>query len=229
MSSRMFRLWQTKRIKTVNPIHGCNFDCYGGKCWASQMAKRLQAMGVKGYEKGFEPAFCPRFLHRRYKKGDVVFVGSMGDLSWFPYEVHKQIVVELVIPNPEALFFFETKNPAIYHRLVPILPENVILSTTIETNRDYNVSKAPPPLKRYQDFLNVDWYWKHTSIEPIIKFDFETLVAWMKKLKAIISMGYDNYGVLKKLKIPEPTKQEYTQLRDTLRKFTDAEDKTFGR
>lgn len=62
-NSNMFKNWLTeKSMETINPIHGCKFQCYGGTCWAAQMAKRLQGAGVKGYENGFEPKFCPRFL-----------------------------------------------------------------------------------------------------------------------------------------------------------------------
>lgn len=220
--TRMFKLWTEGRIKTVNPIHGCGFNCYGG-CWASKMAKRLQAAGIKGYENGFEPTFCPRFLNRRYKAGDVVFVGSMGDLSFFPFEIQRRVVEELIVKSPEALFFLETKNPKIYHKLIPILPENVMLSTTIETNRDYKVSKAPPPYWRYYQMAKLKWETKHVSIEPIMKFDRYVLIAWMKDINPlIVSVGYDNYNC----NLPEPALVETNWLIQELREFTDVEEKT---
>lgn len=214
---RMFKLWRQSRIKTINPIHGCRFACYRGKCWASRMARRLQAAGVKGYENGFEPAFCPRFLNRRYKKGDIVFVGSMGDISFFSYEIHRRIIDELIRKSPEALFFLETKNPAIYHKLVPILPENVMLSTTIETNRDYHLSKAPRCLERFLAMKTLKWNKKHVSVEPIMDFDMDVLLNYMKQINPqIVSVGYDNYSC----SLPEPSLEKTMQLIHGLQEFT---------
>ena len=40
---------------TWNPVSGCTKISNGCEnCYAERMAKRLQAMGTKGYENGFE-------------------------------------------------------------------------------------------------------------------------------------------------------------------------------
>jgi len=221
--TRMFKLWLDGRVKTFNPIHGCKFECYSGRCWASQMAKRLQAAGAKGYATGFEPTFSPELLNRIFSECEIVFVGSMGDISFFPLNVHKQIIEKVVMKNPKTLFFFETKNPSIYARWMPFLPENVILSTTIETNRDYHLSKAPKTELRYAAFKNILWPKKHVSIEPIMDFDLDVLVDWMRKIAPLmVSIGYDNHFC----NLPEPSLGKTMKLIAELEKFTRVEKKT---
>ena len=69
---------------TWNPVVGCTKLSAGCKhCYAEVMAKRLQAMGVPGYEQGFRKI---RLLSDRLdepllrKKPTVYFVNSMSDL-----------------------------------------------------------------------------------------------------------------------------------------------------
>jgi protein gp37 len=68
---------------TWNPVSGCSPISDGCEhCYARAMAKRLQAMGTKGYERGFEPTFhLDRVLDPLHwtKKPRTVFVSSMGD------------------------------------------------------------------------------------------------------------------------------------------------------
>jgi len=89
------------------------------------------------------------------------------------------------------MWFFETKNPVRYYDFLNVFPENTVLSTTIETNRNYKVSKAPPTELRYLSMRVIKEFPKHVSIEPIIKFDMEVLVAWMQKINPVkVSVGY---------------------------------------
>ena len=221
--TRMFKLWLDGRVKTFNPIHGCGFECYGGRCWASRMAARLQASGAKGYADGFAPKFSPEMLNRRFGTGEVVFVGSMGDISFFPFEVHRQIIEETMRANPETVFFFETKNPSIYRRMIPLFPENVIISTTIETNRDHGFSKAPAPEKRYLEMKALPWPKKHVSVEPVMDFDAEVLVRWIREIKPfVVSVGYDNH----QCNLPEPPLDKTLDLIKALSEFAIVEKKT---
>ena len=69
---------------TWNPVVGCTKLSAGCKhCYAEVMARRLQAMGVPGYEQGFKkvrvlPGRLAEPLQR--KKPTVYFVNSMSDL-----------------------------------------------------------------------------------------------------------------------------------------------------
>lgn len=66
-----------------NPCSGCSKISDGCKfCFAERMAHRLQAIGVKGYENGFEVTLHPERLNEplKWKKPRRIFVCSMGDL-----------------------------------------------------------------------------------------------------------------------------------------------------
>lgn len=67
---------------TWNPITGCTKISAGCKnCYASILAKRLQAMGQKKYQNGFVPTMHPDTLDDpfKWKNGKLVFVNSMSD------------------------------------------------------------------------------------------------------------------------------------------------------
>ena len=68
---------------TWNPTTGCTKVTAGCKfCYAEVMAKRLQAMGVPKYEKGFKLAVHDDALSVPYtwRGSKMVFVNSMSDL-----------------------------------------------------------------------------------------------------------------------------------------------------
>jgi protein gp37 len=68
---------------TWNPITGCSKISPGcGHCYAERMALRLQAMGQPNYRNGFRLTVQPQALELplRWKKPQMVFVNSMGDL-----------------------------------------------------------------------------------------------------------------------------------------------------
>jgi len=194
--------------ETWNPITGCLHDCYYGKCWARIISNRFR--NKWGY--GFEPRFHPERLKRKFKPNTLVFTVSMGDMfgKWVNTEWIKQIL-EVIKDNPKTTFFLETKNPARY--LEFSIPENTIKSTTIETNRDYKVSLAPPTVERYEAFRKVDGI-KHVSIEPVMDFDLEVLTDWIGNINPrMVSVGYDNYDA----NLPEPTIAKTEQLIENIR------------
>lgn len=91
-------------------------------------------------------------------------------------------------------------------------PRNLVIGITLETNRDSGygrISKAPPPSRRYKDFLAIDHPVKMVTIEPVLKSDPEVMVEWMKELKTCtIWLGYDS----KNTGLPEPTIEEFREL-----------------
>lgn len=69
--------------QTWNPTTGCTKISAGCKhCYAEVMARRLQAMHVRGYENGFELSILPERLNEplKRKKPTMYFVNSMSDL-----------------------------------------------------------------------------------------------------------------------------------------------------
>ena len=68
---------------TWNPVTGCSPVSDGCKnCYASRMAKRLQAMGNKRYMNGFEITLHHDLidLPKSWKRPRQIFVNSMSDL-----------------------------------------------------------------------------------------------------------------------------------------------------
>ncbi|MEW6750614.1 MAG: phage Gp37/Gp68 family protein [Candidatus Latescibacterota bacterium] len=69
--------------QTWNPTVGCSKISSGcAHCYAEVMARRLQAMGVKGYENGFRLTLLPHRLPDplQRKRPTLYFVNSMSDL-----------------------------------------------------------------------------------------------------------------------------------------------------
>lgn len=107
--------------KTINPIVGCSKASPAcDNCYAERMAKRLQAMGTRGYEgvvneKGNwvgKLNFIESELEKpaRWKKPKRIFVGSMTDL--FHENVKSEWIdriVGMAKDNPIHTFIFLTK------------------------------------------------------------------------------------------------------------------------
>ncbi len=221
--SRMFHLDRDRPIKTWNPYGGCKHHCYGDGCWAARQAPRIPR-----YKDGFDhPKLFESELNKRFRGDAVVFVSSMGDLfgEWVPDDWINE-VIHAMEKSPNVTFFLETKNPARYRGFTEMLrmtSPNTILSTTIETNREYRVSNAPLVWNRFDPFRMLMWPRKHVSIEPIMKFDLDILVKWMREINPVlVSVGYDNYNC----GLPEPTLNETLALIAELEKFTKVERKT---
>ncbi|RLG90509.1 MAG: hypothetical protein DRO36_05985 [Candidatus Hecatellales archaeon] len=183
-------------VKTWNPVTGCLHDCYNGKCWASLICNRFKKKW--GYD--FSPRFHFERLNEKFKPNTLVFTVSMGDLfGWWVKPEWIEKILNKIKENPKTTFFLETKNPPRYWHFS--IPKNTIKSTTIETNRNYKVSKAPSPLERYKAFKYLDGV-KHVSIEPIMDFDHDVLLKWISEIEPWkVSIGYDNYNA----KLPEPS------------------------
>jgi hypothetical protein len=102
-------------------------------------------------------------------------------------------------------------------------PENVVFGATIETNRNYPVSKAPEPSERYKYMADLPYRNKLISIEPVMDFDLDVLAQWIKDIKpAIVYIGYDNYNN----RLPEPSLSKTKQLITELQRFTRVRSKT---
>lgn len=127
---------------TWNPVVGCTKISAGCKhCYAETMARRLQAMGVVGYEQGFKKVRTLPFrliepLNRR--QPTVYFVNSMSDL--FHQDVPESFidrVFDVMAKCPQHTFQVLTKRADrmaeySHERLVP---DNVWLGTSVENKR----------------------------------------------------------------------------------------------
>jgi len=199
---------------TWNPVVGCLHWC--SYCWARRLAE-TKLKNVERYRDGFEPKLVEKELNRRFHK-KYVFAVDMGDLfgDWVPSEWILK-VIEAIKNSPSSYFLFLTKNPKRYMEFLNVYPENVVLGATIETNRNYPVSKAPSTTERYNFMKELSFKNKIVSIEPIMDFDLEAFAEWVRNINPVmVHVGYDNYNN----KLPEPTLFKTKQLIGTLGSFT---------
>jgi protein gp37 len=200
--------------KTWNPVIGCLHNC--SYCWARRLVEtRLKNMPK--YRDGFKPKLVDYELKRGFHR-EFVFVSDMGDLfgDWVPQEWIVR-VIDAIRESPTSNFLFLTKNPKRYHEFLEVYPGNVVLGATIETNRDYDVSKSPTTLERYKCMRDLPFRNKLISIEPIMDFDMETVTQWFREINPVqVHVGYDNYNC----RLQEPSLSKTMQLIKELRAFT---------
>lgn len=158
-----------------------------------------------------------------------IFVVAHGDLfgDWVP-----QVCIEYILGAcrkvPKEMWFFETKNPQRYITYLDRFPKNTVLSTTIETNRTYPTEirgYTPSPIQRFKAMIQIRENSRipiHVSCEPLLDFDIDVMVAWLKRLMPIkVAVGYDSLHN----NLPEPTKEKTLKFIEELEKFTDVERK----
>jgi protein gp37 len=126
---------------TWNPVVGCTKISAGCKfCYAEAMAKRLQAMGTPGYERGFKLNLIKTRLNEPLQRArpTVYFVNSMSDLF------HERIpdtyidqVFDVIARTPHHTYQILTKRAAHmarYFRARPV-PLNAWLGVSVENRR----------------------------------------------------------------------------------------------
>ena len=206
--------------KTWNPVTGCLHRCR--YCWARRLAETKLKNSYR-YRKGFVPRLNENELKAKFSEGDFVFVSDMGDLfgGFIPREWILKILLHIK-KFPKTYFLFLTKNPVRYAECIDEFPENVILGTTIETDRDdiylnHRISEAPLPSVRYEAFKSIKWSKKFVAIEPILDFNLDRFSKWIKDIMPIIVyVGYDNYNN----RLPEPPLSKTLELIKRLSEVT---------
>ena len=150
---------------TWNPTTGCNKVSAGCKnCYAETMAKRLQAMGVSGYENGFEFSMMPERLAipLKTKRPTKYFVNSMSDLF------HEKIdldfldeIFEVIRETPRHTYQILTKRENRLKRYFSYreAPDNVWLGVSVESKKHIN---------RIDILREIDAKIKFLSIEPLL-------------------------------------------------------------
>jgi len=162
--------------------------------------------------------------------GRTIFVGSSTDMWADAVPVDWIIKVLNRCRRYNNTYIFQSKNPARFASLsylvrsVDIIPgfsQSIILGTTLESNREYDQSMdAPPAWARLAAFENehLDAFRKMVSIEPIMAFDLDVFLKWLRAIKpAFVSIGADSKGH----KLPEPKPEELDMLVVALREFTE--------
>lgn len=139
MSARSNIEWTEQ---TWNPVTGCTKVSAGCKnCYAETLSRRLKAMGIRGYENGFEVSLLPQRLIEpiRRRKPTTYFVNSMSDLFheevpfWFIDEI-----LEVMECTPQHIYQVLTKRSErmlAYFESDRRAPKNLWLGVSVENKR----------------------------------------------------------------------------------------------
>jgi len=150
---------------TWNPTTGCNKISTGClHCYAETMSRRLKAMGIEKYKKGFKIALHPEELKRPFdwKKPSLVFVNSMSDLFHYSVPIdYVQQVFEVMNNTPQHTYQVLTKRSERLEQIAPLLnwTENIWMGVSVESE---HVSGRIAHLIKTPAFV------KFLSCEPLI-------------------------------------------------------------
>jgi len=196
-----------------------------GNPWAGRCSHRCSYCFMNNFRKFTEkykgePRVCEKELEDGIQRLErfIIFVGSATD--GFQEEMPDSAIKRVLryCRRFDHIYLFQTKNPARFSEFLDEFPEKSILGTTIETNRDYNISNAPEPKKRFEAFRDVEWNRKMVSVEPIMDFNLDILVKWLRELDLdFVSVGADSEGH----NLPEPEGRKIRDLIQNVEEFTE--------
>lgn len=199
---------------TYNPIRGCLHGCI--YCYVKS---------IPNYNS--KPRLVEKELTINLSKDNTIFIGSASDMfgDWIPDDWIKKVLKHT--HRFYNTYLFQTKNPRRFKDFYNWFPYKTILGTTIETNRDYKLSKAPLFDERviWMQKMSMGTYIFNgrsfdtmVSIEPIVQFDLKEMVTGISAIRPkFVSIGADSkdHGLL------EPSCGEVWELLRILRKFTE--------
>ena len=191
----------------------------GGKCphKCSYCYVQKNRFGVSPRYQG-KARFLEHELKVDYGKGNVIFIEHMNDMfaegifdTWILY------ILGHCILYSNNTYVFQTKNPKRAYQFINQFPEKFMIGTTIESNRFYiDISKAPAPVARYEGIKNFSRVEQFITIEPILDFDVDILVAWLVDINpSFVNIGADS----KNCNLPEPPKEKIQELIRQLQKY----------
>jgi DNA repair photolyase len=214
ITSNMYR----QSVESWNPFVGCGYDCAYCESSFKRQMKRRKKQCLDCYD--FKPHFHPERLNNSLPRtgGDnFIFCCDMGDVAFCEPEWMEQILARIK-ELPDRRFLIQSKNPNVFSRYR--FPGNVLLGTTIETDRNnlyQGISSAPMPSQRYRAMLKLRHPRKIVTIEPILDFDAEILEEWISNIRPeTCYVGYDS----KKNHLPEPELSKVKALMKRLKETT---------
>ena len=206
--------------KTWSPFKGCEFDCTYCKPSFQLQAKRQKHLCGDCYN--YVPHCHPERL-AKIPSAEIVFVAGNGDIAFCPPDFLKAILATIKKHNercPYKTYYLQSKEPQCLVPFLDQLPPNIIIVTTLETNRDEGyelVSKASLPSERYQQFLALNWPRKVVTIEPVMDFDEDVFKRWLLTIKPeYVWLGLNSRT--KQVQLPEPSAGKLTRLVKGLQK-----------
>lgn len=164
-----------------------------------------------------------RFDHKELKtdlgEGNFIFVGSSCDM--FAQDIPDEWIGETLnyCRCFENNYLYQSKAP---HRMKEFLlnsDNNVVVCTTIETNRHYQLIMAHSPNVEARVFgmEMLSRFRRFVTIEPILDFDLAPMVDLIKRCEPEqVNIGADSGNN----NLPEPSYGKVLLLIDELKKFT---------
>lgn len=151
--------------QTWNPSVGCTKISDGCKhCYAETMAKRLEAMGTKGYEEGFKFHIMEERLFQplEVKRPTKFFVNSMSDLfhEEMPFDYIDK-VMDIIAKTPRHVYQVLTKRDERMKQYFSSrkIPSNIWLGVTVESEKY---------VSRIDSLRVIDAKIKFISMEPLL-------------------------------------------------------------
>jgi len=174
---------------------------------------------MKEFPQG-ELKFDEKELKTDLGEGNFIFVGSSCDM--FADAVPSQWILDTLIHcnrYQNNTYLFQTKNPKRFQEFQRLFPENTIIGTTIETNRENDLANCPSRAERVE-FISIDYpvlKRKMITIEPIMDFDVPKLTEWIGAIRPEwVNIGADS----KNHNLPEPSRFKIDLLITALEKIT---------
>jgi len=155
-------------------------------------------------------------------QGNFIFVGSSCDM-WAEYipKIWIEKVYRKCLEHSNR-YLFQTKNPDRFLDCWGLFPDDTLLGTTIETNRHYDFISLAPKTERRKEAMCELSYPTMVSIEPIMDFDLDVMVQWIKDIQPeFVSIGADSKGH----NLPEPSPEKVMALIQELGKITEIRNK----
>lgn len=189
--------------------HKCKY-CYMWDLW------KMWGWIDKGRSKLIERKLQDKFP----KKPITIFEGSACDM-WARAIPRKEIqrVLEHHRQYPQHTYVYQSKNPIRFYSYQHDFPPHILFGTTLESNRNHGMSKAPIPLNRASAMTGMKSFNKtFISVEPILDFDLKVFIEWLKIVEPLfVSIGADSQHH----KLPEPPPEKVAKLIEELKKFTE--------
>jgi len=151
----------------------------------------------------------------------IIFVCGNADIAFCRPAFTRRIIERIRQHSrrcPYKTFYFQSKKPSYFAPFLSEFSGNVILLTTLETNRDTGyraVSKAPLPSERYKQFKALKYPRKVVTIEPIMDFDLDLFTKWILDLHPeYVWLGFNSKP--EAVELPEPPAQKVQKFMEKL-------------
>lgn len=152
-------------------------------------------------------------------RDNAIFVGSSCDMFAQNIDLNWIISTLMYCRGFDNTYLFQSKDTGRLYDCLRWMPQKSRVCTTIETNRFYPdiMRHCPTPAMRAIHFSANFGIEKYVTIEPIMDFDLDEMVAMIRDIKPQqVNIGADSGNN----HLPEPSKEKLLALIDELKMFT---------